>query len=59
MMPAPWICPRCQVVHAPHVDRCNCAPRPQYLPLGGGPHYYPPLAPPFIPTIRYDNKTTI
>lgn len=20
-----WICPRCHVVHAPHVDRCECA----------------------------------
>jgi hypothetical protein len=21
-----WVCPRCQVVHAPHVSRCDCPP---------------------------------
>lgn len=23
-----WICPRCQKVHAPFVQTCNCAPSP-------------------------------
>lgn len=22
--PAPWICPRCNKVNAPHVDQCPC-----------------------------------
>lgn len=21
-----WICPRCEAVHAPHIQGCNCAP---------------------------------
>ena len=24
---AAWTCPRCDVVNAPHVDRCTCTPR--------------------------------
>lgn len=22
-----WICPRCETVHAPHVDKCDCEPK--------------------------------
>lgn len=27
-----WICPRCEAVNAPHVERCNCAPAPYWAP---------------------------
>ena len=23
-IPSAWECPRCHVINAPHVDRCNC-----------------------------------
>lgn len=26
MSQQPWICPRCEKVHAPHVDSCDCFP---------------------------------
>lgn len=35
-----WICPRCQGVHAPHVDRCGCAPAFPIMP----PYAVPPMA---------------
>ena len=25
--PKGWICPRCQVVYAPWVDKCDCKPK--------------------------------
>jgi hypothetical protein len=24
-----WLCPRCQKVHAPEVEACDCNPQPQ------------------------------
>lgn len=31
--PRGWECPRCQKIHAPHVDECDCKP----LNIGGAP----------------------
>jgi len=25
--PRGWICPRCHVVHAPWIDKCDCEPK--------------------------------
>ena len=25
--PKGWICPRCQTVHAPWIDKCDCEPK--------------------------------
>ena len=32
-----WLCPRCHLVNAPHVDRCACVPDAlsPYVPLRG------------------------
>lgn len=29
-----WVCPRCQTVHAPHVDKCDCKPKQDSASVG-------------------------
>jgi hypothetical protein len=45
-----WQCPLCKVVHAPHIDKCECANRPRTFDDGcmgvsNNTPYYDPLNP--------------